>query len=159
MTTNNKISFFIISIISLLMVTGCKKDECKVHLEGPSVHEGSIVAGALVDGHDVSIERQVVRNGHATSEHLEVSFNDGYSYEEFISLKDAYVGLNFPVYVSCDTKFHRKVSINPAAKVVTYTLTVISCETCESTYLAQNWVIVPKFSEDYVVNYIQKVGP
>ena len=64
-----------------------------------------------------------------------------------------YTILCYPILSKCNAQFVRDVSFNSVNQTVEYEIEVTQCSRCEEERITENYVLVPKFPSNYIVNY------
>ena len=92
----------------------------------------------------------VVTAGSKWASEFEVSINGGPKKPVDFS---NYTILCYPILSKCNAQFVRDVSFNSASQTVEYEIEVTQCSRCEEERITENYVLVPKFPQNYSVSY------
>lgn len=136
-----KILFSSILMFTLLL-TGCNKCEPKNEVGG------MIKEDAIVRVIDSSVSGpQFINSDNEYNKTIEVSFDDGVTYEPVDFTKYSVFAL--PTTASCSSGYNRNVAANDAGQTVTYSITITECDYCEGTTTIPNWVLTTKVPPTY----------
>ena len=142
-----------IPIIALLLIpfafSSCKK-KCELL---PDSSSGDIVPNAVVL--ESSVGYNLVVRGESKPGTYKVSFDGGVSYGQIDFSK--YLLLAQPLSVRCHSSVDKTVTIDKTKKRVEYEVIVTECPTCNDLYPINNWVLVPRFPDNYNVIFRKRI--
>lgn len=136
----------LILLISFALFAGCKK-KCTVPAD--DVNTGDIVPDSYVL--EVSSGARHVVRSEGVGDSYKVSFDKGQTYND-VDFNNYFL-INYPVTVTCNSQLTRKVEIDYFKHTVKYTIEVLSCADCEDVYNPENFVLIPKFPDDFIVSW------
>jgi hypothetical protein len=151
MQLNMKRVLGLLTLASVLVFSSyaCKK-KCELP---PETNSGVVVANSLVK-EQYTTSSKVVRKQVSSGERYKVSLDQGVSYAD-IDFNNFYL-LCYPMDISCHSTVDRNVTVEHGKKLVTYFITITTCPGCEDLYTVPNWVMVPRFPDDYQVIFRRK---
>lgn len=144
-----KLSLSILLLLILIVFTGCKKCDPTNSASG-IVIENAIVR--VISGTQPG--NKFITHASQYNKTIEMSLDGGETYELVDFNK--YSVLSLTTTASCSSGYHRDVSLTSGQKVVTYTVEITECKTCEGTVTIPNWVLTERVPGDYTAKFVSK---
>lgn len=150
-----KAYFLTLSLLVILLTSSCKK--CKV--ENITVNKGAIIEEANIYPESGYMTSSMagdyeVNASHSYADNFQVSIDGGaktnVDYSQFKILAN-------PVSAKCNASYDRNVVINDTDQTVTYTINVEQCTICDYDVVTENYVLVPTFPDNYVVDFVVNI--
>jgi hypothetical protein len=144
-------------LLGLLFVAGFGMNACKkCTVADADKNTGQIVDKVVVYPTSGYLTSNLDGNYHITgdsdfAEGFQVSFDGGITKVDVDW--NTYDLLANPMLVSCKASFIREVTYNYGNNTVFYNVIANTCESCDPERFVENWVLVPKIPENFVVYY------
>jgi|SRR5690554_4598028 len=139
-----KLFFLLMLSFTLLTLTACKK------CDPSNSTSGRIIQNAIVRVNSGQVQNPGNNFINSPSEYngtIEMSLDGGVTYQPVDFSQ--YSVLSLTTTASCSSGYNRDVSLNQAQKIVTYSIEIVECETCENPVTIGNWVLSSKIPLDY----------
>ncbi len=144
-----KVIYFM--LIAAFMLSSCSSPDDN---ELPIPATGIIVENALVSEppitEDMHNKEFVIQTDSLNIFNLEVSFDDGVTYEPIDFSKYTLLGKYVPGS-GCEVIYSRNATRDDEAKKVSYEIKADQYGVCDCSHPSMNWVLIPKIPEDYNV--------
>lgn len=131
------------ALFTLLALTSCKK-KC----DASNNHSGIIIEDARIRVKSGKLATQnFINSPNDFSATIEMSLDNGETYKSIDFSKYSVFGLR--TKASCSSGYYRDVLVDENNEIVTYTIDLTECETCDGETTISNWVLTEKVPSHY----------